>query len=218
MFGEPKAGSLGRLGIANSEGECRVGTKAWRRLLGPSPHRSGHRTEGTSCSPAHITCFCLPSEPHHTAQTSEDPGGSDLRQEEEEEDRGRTSFWQAAPTVESPSTQTIWVSGEPRAFGPLAEQWKGVPSSRGGGSERSNWEAALTTKAELRLEGCWLWPDPPRDGRPHSSGSHRLVGFRPHPKASSASAPAISAPLCLRGAVEGRLSQGTPGAGLCFQI
>lgn len=77
-------------------------------------------------SPCHLS---LPSELHHTAwATSTDPGGSGLSHEEEEGLREIARFWQGAPTVESPLTRTIWLSGEPRAFGPLAKKWKGEGS------------------------------------------------------------------------------------------
>lgn len=60
--------------------------------------------------------------------TSTDPGGSGLSHEEEEGLREIVCFWQGAPTVESPLTRTIWISGEPHAFGPLAKKWKGEGS------------------------------------------------------------------------------------------
>lgn len=77
-------------------------------------------------SPCHLS---LPSESYHTTwATNTDPGGSGLSHEEEESLREIACFWEGAPTVESPLTRTIWVSGQPQAFGPLAKKWNGEGS------------------------------------------------------------------------------------------
>lgn len=75
-------------------------------------------------SPCHV--FVCPLSPSHCPGNKCRPWGSDLSQKEEEDTRERASFWQVAPTAESPLTQTIWGSGETRAFRPLAKKKKGV--------------------------------------------------------------------------------------------